>query len=135
MDAMAISYAGELARWGVETTIIVPGSFTTGTNHFAHAGKPGDAARADEYAAGPTSDMADVALKNLAAIAPPDADPTEVARAVVRVVETPFGKRPFRVHIDPASDGAEVVNMVADRMRAEFLRRIGLGDTLIAHTA
>ena len=49
---------------------------------------------------------------------------------MVRVVETPFGRRPFRVHIDPASDGAEVVNVVADRMRAEFLRRIGLGDTL-----
>ena len=44
MDAMAISYAGELARWGVETTIVVPGSFTTGTNHFAHAGQPDDRA-------------------------------------------------------------------------------------------
>jgi NAD(P)-dependent dehydrogenase (short-subunit alcohol dehydrogenase family) len=130
MDALAISYAGELARWGVETSIIVPGSFTTGTNHFAHAGKPDDAACAAEYAQGPTRDVAEVALKNLAAIAPPDADPEDVARAIVKVVDTPFGKRPFRVHIDPASDGAEVVNAVADRVRAEFLRRIGLGDTL-----
>lgn len=24
MDAMAVSYAGELARWGIETSIIVP---------------------------------------------------------------------------------------------------------------
>jgi NAD(P)-dependent dehydrogenase (short-subunit alcohol dehydrogenase family) len=135
MDAMAVSYAGELARWGIETTIVVPGSFTTGTNHFAHAGKPGDAARADEYARGPTADVADIALKNLAAIAPPDADPEEVARAIVRVVDTPFGKRPLRVHIDPASDGAEVVNVVADRVRAEFLRRIGLEDTLKARFA
>lgn len=130
MDAMAISYATELARWGVETTIIVPGSFTSGTNHFAHAGKPADTGRADAYARGPTADLGDVALKNLAGIAPPDADPTDVAKAVARVVDTPFGKRPFRVHIDPASDGAEVVNVVADRMRDEFLRRIGLGDTL-----
>jgi NAD(P)-dependent dehydrogenase (short-subunit alcohol dehydrogenase family) len=135
MDALAISYAGEVARWGIETSIIVPGSFTTGTNHFAHAGKPGDVARADEYAKGPTSDVADVALKNLAGISPPDADPTEVARVVVRVVDTPFGKRPFRVHIDPASDGAEVVNMVADRLRAEFLRRIGLADLLTPRSA
>ena len=42
----------------------------------------------------------------------------------------PFGKRPFRTHIDPAQDGCEVVNTVADRIRAEFLRRIGLGDLL-----
>lgn len=25
MDAMAVSYAGELARWNIETTIVVPG--------------------------------------------------------------------------------------------------------------
>ena len=35
-----------LARWGIETTIVVPGAFTKGTNHFAHAGQPADAARA-----------------------------------------------------------------------------------------
>jgi hypothetical protein len=47
------------------------------------------------------------------------------------VVETPFGRRPFRVHVDPTQDGAEVVNAVSDRVRAELLRRIGLGDLLI----
>lgn len=135
MDAFAISYAAELARWGIETTIVVPGSFTHGTNHFAHAGTPGDTARAEEYASGPTAEVAETALKNLAAIAPADADPAEVAREIVRVVDLPFGTRPFRVHIDPADDGAAVVNAVADRVRAEFLRRINLGDLLIAHTA
>lgn len=133
MDAMAISYAGELARWGIETTIVVPGSFTTGTNHFAHSGRPADTGCAEEYATGPTADLADVALANLAAIAPPDADPQEVSREIVRVVDLPFGKRPFRVYIDPADDGAEVVNRVADRVRAEFLRRINLGDLLTPH--
>lgn len=44
----------------------------------------------------------------------------------------PFGKRPFRVHVDPANDGAEVVNGVADRVRAELLRNMGLGDLLRA---
>ena len=34
-------------------------------------------------------------------------------------------------HIDPTQDGAEVVNMVSDRVRAELLRRIGLGDLLV----
>ena len=41
-----------------------------------------------------------------------------------------FGQRPFRVHYDPTQDGAEVVNMVSDRVRAELLRRIGLRDAL-----
>ncbi len=130
MDALAVCYAGELARWGIETTIVVPGSFTTGTNHFAHAGHPGDEAVAKAYADGPTGALDDQAMKGLAGLAPPDADPEEVARAVVRVVDAPIGERPFRVHIDPADDGAEAVNGVADRIRREFLKAIGLGDLL-----
>jgi NAD(P)-dependent dehydrogenase (short-subunit alcohol dehydrogenase family) len=130
MDALAVSYAGELARWGIETSIIVPGAFTKGTNHFAHSGKPADEARASAYADGPTANLPETALKGLAMLEPEDADPEEVARAIVRVVDTPFGKRPFRVHIDPSSDGAEIVNGVADRVRAELLRRIGLEDVL-----
>jgi len=130
MDAMAVSYAGELARWGVETSIIVPGAFTKGTNHFAHSGAPADTARAAEYAQGPTADLPDIALKGLAALEPEDADPQSVADAIVEVVGKPFGHRPFRVHVDPSQDGAEIVNGVADRVRAELLRRIGLEDVL-----
>ena len=130
MDALAVSYAGELARWGIETSIIVPGAFTKGTNHFVHAGSPADKERAAEYQAGPTADLPEVALKGLAALEPADADAAAVADAIVKVVDAPFGKRPFRVHIDPSQDGAEIVNAVADRVRAELLRRIGLGDLL-----
>ena len=130
MDALAVCYASELARWGVETTIIVPGSFTTGTNHFANAGKPRDETVAKAYADGPTGSISDQALKGLAGLAPPDADPEEVARAIVRVVDTPFGRRRSRVHIDPPDAGAEIVNGVADRVRRELLNTIGLGDLL-----
>jgi NAD(P)-dependent dehydrogenase (short-subunit alcohol dehydrogenase family) len=48
-DSLAVSYAAELARFGIDTTIIVPGSFTTGTNHFAHAGHPADTDTAEAY--------------------------------------------------------------------------------------
>jgi len=130
MDSLAVSYAGELARWGIETSIVVPGAFTKGTNHFAHAGAPADEAVAKLYAEGPTSDFGEVAFKGLASLEPADADPEAVARAIVDVVDKPFGKRPFRVHIDPSEDGAEIVNGVADRVRAELLRRIGLADIL-----
>ncbi|MBB5695823.1 SDR family oxidoreductase [Muricoccus pecuniae] len=130
MDSLAVTYAGELARWGIETTIVVPGAFTKGTNHFAHAGKPTDTARVEEYEAGPYAGVADRALKGLAALEPADADPAEVARAIVRVVDAPSGKRPFRVHVDPSQDGAEVVNGVADRVRREMFRNIGLADLL-----
>ncbi|WP_445679805.1 SDR family oxidoreductase [Radicibacter daui] len=130
MDALAVSYAGELALWGIETSIIVPGAFTKGTNHFVHSGSPADKAVADAYENGPYAGIADRALKGLAALEPADADAGEVAVAITDVVGRPHGKRPFRVHIDPSKDGAEIVNAMADRVRAELLRRIGLGDLL-----
>lgn len=89
-----------------------------------------DEARAAEYASGPYAGIADKALKGLAGLEPADADPDEVARAIVRVVDAPFGKRPFRVHVDPSQDGAEIVNGVADRMRREIYRTIGLENLL-----
>jgi NAD(P)-dependent dehydrogenase (short-subunit alcohol dehydrogenase family) len=130
MDALAVVYSRELTRWGIETSIIVPGAFTGGTNHFAHAGSPDDKARAAEYEAGPYAGFADQVLKGFASIVPPNADVSAVADAIVEVVDAPFGERPFRVHIDPTEDGAAIVNPVLDRVRAELLRRIGLGDLL-----
>jgi NAD(P)-dependent dehydrogenase (short-subunit alcohol dehydrogenase family) len=130
MDALAVSYSTELARWGIESTIMVPGAFTKGTNHFAHSGKPADADIAAEYESGPYADVTDQALKGLASLEPADADPAEVAAEIVRVVDLPFGKRPFRVHVDPSQDGAEIVNGVADRMRREMYHAIGLQDLL-----
>jgi NAD(P)-dependent dehydrogenase (short-subunit alcohol dehydrogenase family) len=130
MDALAVSYAGELARWNIESCIIVPGVFTSGTNHFAHAGHPGDQARANEYATGPTAGLDQQIMTGQQRVSPVGADVIEVARAVVDVVGMPFGTRPFRVHVDPADDGAQVVNAVADRIRVEYLRNIGLQDLL-----
>jgi NAD(P)-dependent dehydrogenase (short-subunit alcohol dehydrogenase family) len=130
MDALAVSYASELARWGIETSIIVPGAFTSGTNHFKNAGSPNDKPRAVEYDSGPHHGFADLIQKGLAATTPPDADVAAVADAIVKVIDMPFGKRPFRTHVDPAQDGCEVVNALADHVRAELLRRIGLGDLL-----
>jgi hypothetical protein len=72
--------------------------------------------------------------QRLAEQAPADAHPADVAKAIVEVVDMPHGERPFRVHIDPADDGAAVVNAVADRIRVEFLTRIGLDDLLHPQT-
>jgi NAD(P)-dependent dehydrogenase (short-subunit alcohol dehydrogenase family) len=130
MDSLAVSYASELARWGIETAIIVPGAFTKGTNHFGHSGAPADTVRAAEYNEGLYAGVAEQALKGLASLEPADADARAVAEAIVKVVDLPFGKRPFRTHIDPSQDGCEIVNGVADRVRAEMFRRIGLEELL-----
>ena len=130
MDALAQSYALELARFGIETTIVVPGAFTKGTEHFHHAAAPADTERAALYWSGPYADVDQQVLKGLAALEPADADPTKIAEAIVDLVAMPWGRRPLRVHIDPSDDGAAIVNGVADRVRAQLMERIGLADLL-----
>jgi NAD(P)-dependent dehydrogenase (short-subunit alcohol dehydrogenase family) len=130
MDALAVQYARELSRWGIETSIIVPGAFTKGTNHFAHSGRPADAARLAEYEAGPYKDFGEQVQKAFGEIVPDDADPSGVADAIVEIIDMPFGKRPFRFHYDPAQDGADVGFTVLDRLRTEMLHRVGFADLL-----
>jgi len=130
MDALAVQYARELTRWGIESSIIVPGAFTSGTNHFAHAGSPADQGVLAQYEQGPYAGFGEQIQQAFAAIVPPQADAAEVAGAIVDVVGQPFGQRPFRVHIDPAQDGADVGFAVLDRLRAEMLQRVGMADLL-----
>jgi hypothetical protein len=82
-----------IQRWGIETSIVVPGAFTSGTNHRANAGSPEDKARTAEQESDPYARISDDILKGFAATAPPDANV------------------------------AEVVNGVANRVRAELLPR------------
>ncbi|MFD3444520.1 SDR family oxidoreductase [Microbacteriaceae bacterium 4G12] len=128
-DSLAVSYAVELARFGVDTVIIVPGSYTTGTNHFAHAGhaeRADVAAAYDERYPGLIDDVS----ARLAELAPDDADPEEVAVEIARIVGLPRGQRPFRVVIDPADDGAARVYELGDAVRRDFYHRIGMQELL-----
>ena len=66
----AVVSARELTRWGIETSIVVPGAFTGGTNHFAHSGRPADTQRVAEYDNGPYKNFADDVMKGFASIVP-----------------------------------------------------------------
>ncbi|SDP34885.1 hypothetical protein [Lentzea jiangxiensis] len=103
----------------------MPGACTRGTHHFAHSGTPADTSRAAEYEELYPGLVEQVGAR-LAELEPPWADAGAVADAIVSVVGS--ASPPFRVHVDPSSDGAEVVNAVADRVRGEFLRRVELAD-------
>ena len=66
-------------RWGIETSIIVPGAFTGGTNHFAHAGRP-QTRRSGRVRNGPYAHLGDDIMKGFASTAPADADVAELPR-------------------------------------------------------
>jgi NAD(P)-dependent dehydrogenase (short-subunit alcohol dehydrogenase family) len=107
MDALAESYAAEVIKFGIDTTILGPGAFTSGTNHFLHAGTPDDAGVEAAY----------------------DAEYGDLRAGL------PAGQRPFRTHVDPSRDGSEVVSTVADRLRVEFYHRIGIDELLPAEAS
>ncbi|WP_031357856.1 SDR family oxidoreductase [Caballeronia sordidicola] len=130
MDSLAVTLAYELARFGVETSIVVPGAFTSGTDHFPSAGKPADSARAVAYAR--YDGVMDQIGERLTALTPADADPKAVADEVVRIVGLAKGTRPMRSVIDFVGDGAAQVLEVSERVRIEFAKRIGMGDLLEA---
>ncbi|MCJ1674648.1 MULTISPECIES: SDR family NAD(P)-dependent oxidoreductase [unclassified Rathayibacter] len=128
-DALAVGCAVEVARFGIDTVIVVPGSYTTGTNHFAHAGRAARAEIAAAYEDRYPGLMDDVSAR-LAELAPADADPREIAVEIARVVGLPRGERPFRVVIDPADDGAARVFALGDAVRREFYERMRMQDLL-----
>ncbi|MFK4446910.1 NAD(P)-dependent dehydrogenase (short-subunit alcohol dehydrogenase family) [Caballeronia udeis] len=130
IDSLAVTLSYELARFGVETSIVVPGAFTSGTDHFPSAGKPADSARAEAYAR--YDGVMDQIGERLTALTPPDADPKAVADEVVRIVGLAKGTRPMRSVIDFVGDGAAQVLEVSERVRIDFAKRIGMGDLLEA---
>ena len=131
MDALAVHYARELARWGIETSIVVPGAFTKGTNHFAHSGRPADEARLAEYEAGPYAGLRRAGAEGLRRDRARRrrcraASPTPSSRSSTR---RSASARSASTTIRP-QDGADVGFTVLDRLRAEMLHRVGLADLL-----
>ncbi|MFF2328606.1 MULTISPECIES: SDR family NAD(P)-dependent oxidoreductase [unclassified Streptomyces] len=132
MDAFAVSYAAELARFNIETSIVVPGVFARGTDLFAKASHPSEPDRMPAYDAR-YAGVAEHVGSRLAQLSPPDADAAQVAAAIVDVVGMPHGERPFRIHVDPVDDGSQEVSELADQKRVWFLGRMGLSDLLAPH--
>jgi len=130
MDSLAVTLAYEIARFGIETSIVVPGAFTKGTDHFPSAGRPADAAIAAAYAR--YDGLMDQIGARLSALTPDGADPQAVADEIVRIVGMPVGTRPMRSVVDFVGDGAAEVFEVSERVRIEFAKRIGMADLLEA---
>ena len=128
LDSIAVTLSYELARFGIETSIMVPGAFTAGTAHFPNAGRPADVAATQAYAR--YDGLMDQVGAKLSALMPADADPQAVADEIARIVALPSGTRPFRSVVDFLGDGAAEVTEVAERVRAEFAHRIGIADLL-----
>ncbi|NIY69365.1 SDR family oxidoreductase [Streptomyces malaysiensis] len=131
MDSLAVSYAYELNAFGIESTIVMPGAFTQGTQHFPDASQAGDAARAAEYAElDPLVQRNNEAHDQLFPHGAENAHPSAVADEIVRVLALPRGTKPLRTVVDFTEAGVEKANAVVQSTREAFVQRMGFGELL-----
>ena len=126
MDSLAQSYGREVAPWGIETTIVSPGVFTKGTNHFVDAMQPALPEIVREYDEGPTKGVSEQNMKGTMGVVPEGLEPSMVAEVLVEVARAPRGKKPWRATADAVKDGVEEAAAIVDRFGADFHRRLGL---------
>lgn len=126
-DSLAVGYAVELSLCGIESDILSPGRFPRGTMHAQSAGHPTDKAVQEEYFQGPYKDIPDITRQKMQELEPEGIDANIAAQKIRGLVEMPKGKRPQRLHVDPAHDGAEIVDGVKGLVRQNMYFRLGLG--------
>jgi NAD(P)-dependent dehydrogenase (short-subunit alcohol dehydrogenase family) len=129
-DSLAQTTALEVSQFGIETSIVTPGIFTKGTNHFCSAMKPADQAIAREYSEGLMKGWQEHCLDGSGKMGRLDIQPQAVADSIVKIVGMEHGKRPWRSHVEPEGLMAERVNEVRDKVRREYLSRMGCADLM-----
>ena len=134
MDSLAQTYQVELNPFGIETSIIIPGIFTRGTNHFETAMHPADATLAKDLLS-PPSTLAGwdkIAAEASANATSPDADPQAVADAIVQVVGKELGSRPFRTYVEFDNGQTHISAGAHDSVREAYLTQFGIQGLLKA---
>ncbi len=130
-EALAEAMGLEVSRSGIETVIVVPGAFTSGTEHFAHAHAPADGAVSAQY-----GDLPAVIPSLGARLDAIDAtnggalDVSAVGEAVRWALALPRGERPARIVVDAQRKGVEDLIALHRDKQAAFLGQLGIGDLM-----
>lgn len=130
-EALAEAMSFEAAPFGIESVIVVPGAFTSGTEHFADAHGPETLAVVSQY--GELPDRLRGLGKALEAL---DADKglgltvESVGKAVKDVLELPFGEKPFRISIDPQAKGTDEIEALIGARQLSFFEALGIADLM-----
>lgn len=127
-EALAEAMGLEVSRFGIETVIVVPGAFTSGTEHFAHAHAPADGAVVAQY--GDLPAVIPLLRTRLDAIDAANGgalDVSAVGEAVRRALDLPHGERPRRIVVDAQRKGVEDLIALHRDKQAAFLGQLGIG--------
>jgi NAD(P)-dependent dehydrogenase (short-subunit alcohol dehydrogenase family) len=119
MEALAEAYRYELASQGIDSVVIEPGAYATPIMEKLERGE--DHARKTEY-----GEMAQVPEELRAKIAGSQANPQEIADAVLQIIETPAGQRQLRYRVGPGGPGVQRINALTDEIQAQLLEAFGI---------
>ncbi|MEM6513973.1 MAG: SDR family oxidoreductase [Pseudomonadota bacterium] len=106
LEALAENYRTELSAFGVDACLIEPGGFPT--TFIDRLMRPSDTSRDADYGDFAGAPAAALAGFEEALAANPAQDPALVAEAIVSVVATPAGERPFRTVVDKMGMGEPI---------------------------
>lgn len=98
LESLVEGYRAELSGFGIESCIVEPGGFPTA--FMSSMITPSDSEREKQY--GEMANLPEASINGYVAYveAIPEQRPERVAEAVVALVNTPFGEKPFRTVVD-----------------------------------
>ena len=118
LEALVESYHYELAGQGIDCVLVQPGAYATAIGQ--NADKAGDELREESYGTG--SEIPKTLVANLGK----RRDPQEVADAVLRLIESPPGKRPLRTDVGVTGDFVARLNKFTGQIQEDALDVFGL---------
>jgi NAD(P)-dependent dehydrogenase (short-subunit alcohol dehydrogenase family) len=119
MESLAEAYHYELAGQGIESSIVEPGAYQTAV--FGNMVTAADGGRTDTYGA-----ANQIGAKVGGALTAAAGNAQDVADAVLRIVETPAGRRELRYRVSAASLGVDEINAVCAKAQAGMLEAFGI---------
>ena len=122
VEALTESYRYELSQLGVDVVLVQPSAYPTGL--YSATQQPADAGRAREYGEIATLPGAFVQFLSGVFSSAEAPDSHDVAKELVKLVETPAGQRPDRVIVG-AGYGADAVNVAVQPIQAQMISAIG----------
>lgn len=130
-EAIAEVMGMEARPFGIDTIILVPGAFTTGTEHFAHANQPAYPSIQAQYGDLPArAATLGAKLEALDAKHGGSLDVSALGEALRDALAMPRNERPYRVYVDGQHKGVEQVLAGQERRQADLLDQFGLSDLM-----
>ncbi len=120
LETLVESYHYELAGQGIDCVLVQPGAYATSIGQ--NADKAADQTREESY--GPGSEIPKMLLANLGK----RKDPQEIADAVLKLIETPAGKRPLRTDVGVTGDFVSRLNQFTGQIQEGVLDVFGLSE-------